>query len=494
MIALLPKIFWEDFNIDGIEAFEFGRSLSSHLLPHGEIYENVFGTYANFFLFAYPNYWFISLFGPFEASARLPYLLYLLPAFAALVLLIEIGKPLKLGWKEEGVVWLALIVFTVVQAFSTNYEPFFADLAETAAPDLLQIACFLSACYMLFCRRFRWFRVIALMVFAAGPGGLLLLGALTGAMILSRMPERQRQIKEVCLVLLLCCIATVLYEVLYIHVILGGVDGQFTMKNMLKRLYPPTFTELIRWNALLIPSGILPALSLLAVRKRDQPEWIISIITLMYFCVIYLQAWASLHQFTAVMILPLIVFWRLFLDSPGSRQRWMYPAIIVTTIFSLVCSLPQHFQINQATREFGIFTEYEIGDYDNAYESSLKGGSSLYALLPIAYRMDYPNQVWGTDHRVWIYYSTRPKPKGIVPNYFVLPATQSPPVNTKAVHAANGVVLSVRDFNLWKKHRNRKYPQVSGSPLYEPMLAHTYQFFREHSAKKSVNRPKPVSD
>ncbi len=494
VVAFLPKIFWEDFNLDGIEAFEFGRSLSSHFLPHWEIFDNVFGTYANFFLFAYPNHWFLSLFGPFEATARLPYVLYLLLTFAALVLFIEAGKSSKLGWREEGTVWLALIAFTIVQAFSTNYEPFFADLAETAAPDLLQIVCFLSACYALFSRRLRWFRLFAWMVFAAGPGGLLLLVSLGAAVILSRMPEKRELLKEVGVILFLCGVVTLLYETLYINMFLGGVNDQFSMKNLLRRLYPPTVTEFVRWNALLFPSGILPALSLVTVRKRDQPEWVISIVTILYFGAIYIQAWTSLHQFTAVMILPLVVFWRLFLDSSVTRRRWIYPTVLFTTLLSFIFSLPPHFQINQATREFGIVTVYEVGNYDHDYETTLRGGTSLYALFPQDYRINYPNQIWGTDHRVLIYYATRPKPKGTVLNYFVQPASESPPPEASVVQSTDGVVVYVRDFSLWEKHRERQYPQVPGSPLYEPILSRTYQFFREHVAKKSFHPLKPVNN
>ena len=66
--ALVPKIFWENFNLDGIEAFEFGRSLTNHVLPYWEIQNGVFGFYHNFVIFAYPNHWFITIFGPFEAA------------------------------------------------------------------------------------------------------------------------------------------------------------------------------------------------------------------------------------------------------------------------------------------------------------------------------------------------------------------------------------------------------------------------------------------
>ena len=37
---------------------------------------------------------------------------------------------------------------------------------------------------------------------------------------------------------------------------------------------------------------------------------ILATTTLIYFGVMYLQVWAGIHQFTPVMVLPLVLFWR----------------------------------------------------------------------------------------------------------------------------------------------------------------------------------------
>ena len=175
VVLLLPKIFWENFNLDGMEAFEYGRSLSSNILPHWEIFPGVFGFYSNFWLFSYPNHWFMTLLGPFEAAARLPFLLYIGLLFFVLVLLIEHGREQRLSLKEEFVLWLGLALYTVVQAYNTTYEPFYADLAESAATDTLGVLMFLAAVYSLWSVRVKWFVTFALMTYFAVPGGLLLL-------------------------------------------------------------------------------------------------------------------------------------------------------------------------------------------------------------------------------------------------------------------------------------------------------------------------------
>jgi len=249
---------------------------------------------------------------------------------------------------------------------------------------------------------------------------------------------------------------------------------------MMKRLYPPTISEFVRVNALLFPSGILPALALVFARRKEPISWMISLITIMYFAVIYLQAWTSLHQFTPVMVLPLIVFWRLYLDSSQRIKRWLLAGVTATTALSLFLSLPRHFQINQAIRQFGQKTDYRIGDYERAYEEAIRGGWSLYSLLPNDYRLKYPKQPWGADPPSWIYYATREKPPGTVINYVIQPASESPPSEAALIKSRDDISVYVRDMEAWQRDRGQQLPRVVVSSLYEPILRRTYAFFRAY--------------
>ncbi len=485
--VLVPKIFWENFNLDGIEAFEFGRSLTTHLLPRWELQDGVFGFYHNFVLFAYPNHWFITIFGQFEASVRLPFILYLVVLFAALMLLIELASPRPLSWFEEAVVWLALVLYSVVQSYNTNYEPFFADLAEMAATDTLVIALFLSACYALLTERQKWFWTLALMTCLAGPGGMLLFGALAVVTVIVRPENWLPKVKTVGAFIFVWIVIGVTYEIFYNQLLLHGINNQFSAKNMLRRLYPPTLGEFVRFNALLLPCGVVPVLSFLAARRKDALGLMVVGITIIYFGVLYLQSWTALHQFTPVMILPLVVFWRTYLRASVFAQRWLLPTVTITTALCLFFSLPQHFQINQAVREFGQATEYRIGDYEHAYEVAARGGKSLSALLPEDYRMQYPEQPWGTDPFSWIYYATRAKSAGNTINYFIQSESEPPPPMTTRVKAKDGIALYVRDTEVWRRHRERELPRVVVSRVYEPILRRTYQFFRAYAERSQQN-------
>jgi len=400
--------------------------------------------------------------------------------FAALTLLIELGSKRPLSVLEEGALWLGLALFTVVQVYNTNYEPFFSDMGETAAPDILLMVFFVSACYALFTGRLKWCLIFALMTYLAGPGAFLLLIALAGATLLYKSPDRGRQLKTLGVAILVCLIIGLLHQLIYNPVVLGGIKDQFSARNMLRRLFPPTLTEFVRFNAFIFPSGILPALSFLTLRRRsDSLAWIIAGCTLVYFGVIYIQVWSALHQFTPVMVLPLVVFWRQYLSLSLKLQRWLLPAVAATTILALVISLPRHFQINQAVRQFGLATEYRVGSYDKSYEQSVRSGRSLYALLPENYRLQYPEQPWGTDPPSWIYYANRTKPSGTVINYVVQSASEPPPPMLIQIMVKDGISVYVRDLDVWQRDRDRQLPRVATSSLYESILRRTYQFFRE---------------
>jgi hypothetical protein len=273
------------------------------------------------------------------------------------------------------------------------------------------------------------------------------------------------------------------YEVFYNVLYLGGVNNQFSAKNMFRRLFPPNVTEFVRFSALLFPAGLLPALSLIVVRRRDAVGWMIAVITIVYFVVIYMQAWTALHQFTPIMVLPLIVFWRVYLGEPTRVRRWLLPAAVGSAALCLVLSLPRHFQINQALRQFGEATEYGVGDYEQSYEAAVRGGSSLYALLPRDYRLKYPEQPWGADRLAWIYYATRPKAEGTEINYIVRPASDPQPEGSTQVMTQDGVSVYVRDLERWQRDREIDLPRVSVSPIYEPILRRTYEFFRAYAER-----------
>ena len=485
IVTLFPKLFWENFNIDGIEAFEFGRSLSRHWMVHGNIGSGgsgTFGFFHNLVLFSFPNHWFITLVGQIEAAARLPFVMYIGLLFLSLLLVIEKGGRRTLKFPEHIILWLGLITFVVVQTYNTSYEPYFGDIAEPAATDSLWMLCYITAVYFLFSDRFGWFIIFGLMTNAASPGGLPLIGALAVPIFFSKSPNRYNQLRMVVILILACILIGIANEI-YNRWILEGVNNQFSAKNSLRRLFPPTLTEFNRLNALIFPSGILPAITLLFLRRKDIISWTVTGVTLLYFGLIYIQVWTSMHQFTPVMLLPLIVFWRLYLDASRAWQRLLLPLLAVTTAVSLYLSLPPHFTINQSIRKFGEASEYKIGDYENAYVEAVRGGESWFSLVPEDYRLEYPNQPWGADFTSLIYYATRDKRENIIINYIIQPLDDPPVENATLVDTRDNIAIYVVDKAVWQRDLAQDLPKIAQSPIYAPILLRTLAFFYSYAQK-----------
>ncbi len=102
--------------------------------------------------------------------------------------------------------------------------------------------------------------------------------------------------------------------------------------------------------------------------------------------------------------------------------------------------------------------------------------------MPEDYRLDYPNQPWSTDPFSWIYYAARPKPADADVNYIVQPSEDPAPLHATRVLNRDGVSVYVRDVQKWKRDQEPGIPRVVVSPLYEPILRRTYQFFRDYAA------------
>jgi hypothetical protein len=140
---------------------------------------------------AYPVHWFVTLFGPVEASARLPMLLYLPVLFCLLIQVIEWRSPCILGCAEEAALCLALAIYTVTMSYNASYDPYFADIAAPAAFETLTVICILATIYFLWNGRSGWFFFFALMSYLCRSTGLLMLGLL-GVVIVWCVPEHRR--------------------------------------------------------------------------------------------------------------------------------------------------------------------------------------------------------------------------------------------------------------------------------------------------------------
>jgi hypothetical protein len=87
------------------------------------------------------------------------------------------------------------------------------------------------------------------------------------------------------------------------------------------------------------------------------------------------------------------------------------------------------------------------------------------------------------DHETWVYYAFHRGPQTVAANYIVQRDSDDAPAQTSLAGAKDGFAVYVRDSNLWARQRDRHLPQVIQSPLYEPILRHTCEFYRSYAAR-----------
>jgi hypothetical protein len=466
VVALIPTIFWQDLSADGFEALEIGRSLSWTIFPRFLTQSGLVGLGIGMVPMAYPVHWFIMVFGPIEAAARLPLVLLLPVLFAALLALIEFRSPRRLGGLEDAVVVVALAVFVVTMGYSASYDPYFADLSSPAAFEALTITVMVAAAYFFWSEQPWWFVGAAVLSYLARPTGLLFI-LLFGVGVFVVAPERRRQ--AVALVT-----ATIgLWGIVYLgwEILLPSFEDArvgYAASSIVERFHYLRFDDWRRVLYGVVPGGIIPAVALVGVRWQDRIARSLTLAVLGYFLVFYVPAFTSLHHFVPVMILPIAVFWRIVLQRP--QHRWLVGAALVAGAAALVMSLPRHFEIDRTMRRIGNATVYRIGEYgspdNHKHRESYTGQKLLRQLFAAGWDVADPSTelVGGLQ---LIYYATQPLKPGTVTNYVVQLKSEPPPARFSKLGEDETAAIYIRDVDRWERDRFQPLRTDYRSRLYE---------------------------
>ncbi len=187
------KIFLESFTGDGVEHFEFARSLTTHLLPTWDLENGRWGTYPSFFFFAYPSLLTLLCVGPVEAAVRLPALVFTVATALLLGRLAVLRSPGPDGWAPL-LIAAALALLWLFHGLYSTWHPFFADLAEPTGCDLVVIFFGLAALYALLQRRMGEFVLCGLLASWSHVNGVVLVGLAAAAAFLQG-PDRLRLLR-----------------------------------------------------------------------------------------------------------------------------------------------------------------------------------------------------------------------------------------------------------------------------------------------------------
>jgi hypothetical protein len=469
LIIFAPKFFFENFNGDGIHAFEASRLLLVQPLP---FWPTSAGDIASFpgvtsMLIAYPGSWFIRTFGEIEASARLPVLLYLVVLFCVIIELAELQREKLLRIEDKGLIWLGLIIYFIVMAFSATYSPYSADIALPATQDTLLMVCFLGFTFAFISGNAIWEFFFLILTLISSPNGFLLIGLWLFSLVLVWRPIPWRTIVKTTVVTLGCLIFFAIVPLVLSALSLPTPGQEYGLVALMKRF---AFLQWADWQRILylvIPCGIFPALILFFVWKRqDRIARVFTVLTMIYFGFFYFQAHISLHHFSPVMLLPLLVFWRNDFILHSQRRKVLLLATAITGIVALVISLPKSFAPDTNARMIGTFVDNRIQGYKSLNPEVFKGSDILHNIFPYGWDPRVPKESYGGSPLVLNYYSFHFTGLLEDTNYVIQKIHETPPPGTKLMSMEGNFALFVRSESIMASHKAIRPSAPVGSPIF----------------------------
>jgi len=464
LVTSIPVLFWQDINPDGLEGLSTGRSLAYHILPR--LPNGLMpGLDLGMVTMAYPIHWMIVLFGHLEVAARLPFLLYLALIYAGVTALIERDAARRLSGSEEATVALTLGVFAVTLIFSDTYHPYSADVASPANIDLLAVGGMLGTAYFFFDRNRSWTIAFAFLTHLTRPTGVMFLGLLGAATLLVSRRDWRWRVATLGAALGACVAWTVLYE----HVLasLIGVPIEAGTSSIARRLRFLRFDDFGRLLWVVVPGGIVPAVSVFWYRRLDESSRSLLLVSGGYFLFFYVLAFTALHHFAPVMLLPVVLFWRVLLQRERSGA-WA-GAAAVGALAALIVSLPAGSSVDRRMRELGRATDFGIGDYSgdfDAYREAYRHKDILDSLFRPIWLVDDPGAEQVGSPWVQIHYASAASSPPDSIRYLVLPGAAAPPPGFERVAADSAAALYVRDRERWVQDRRSPPRTDFRSPIY----------------------------
>lgn len=466
--VLTPKLYWENFNGDGAHAYESARLLLFHALP---FWPPAAGGISSFpgiqsSLFAFPASWFIRLFGEFEFSARAPMLLYLPALFAAIAALIETGRFKRLGIAERVLIWLALIVFMTVMAYSATYNPYCADLAMPGAQDTLLMVCFLGFLLSFIEASLGGIWLFGALTYLSLPSGIQLIGLWLLATLILWRPKPAPQVRITATVLIVFTIAAWMLSFTLAKLGLPGPGDEYSPTELLNRYSYLMFSDWCRVLYLVVPCGILPAIALPVWRAQDHICRALTFVTVAYFASFYIQAFIVLHHFVPCMILPVIVFWRSDVAAAPAMRRILIPAAAVCGVAALFLSAPVSMQPDISGRVFGSEIADRIGGYADGSAEVFRRAEILRYIVPIDWEPVVPAQSFGGSPVVWNYYAQQAAP-GAEKHYVIQRASGPPPAGMYLLKQEADTALYAVDGAVVARDRGLRPPTPAASAIYQ---------------------------
>ena len=356
LVFFLPKFFWENLNGDTAHVLFSSKLLLGSMNPY---WPETGGPYASDPGFAtsltnYANAWFLRLFGETEFSIRALVLICMPVLFTAFMALIRHGKNQINEARTVLFVALALGLASFVFMYSAAYDPYRADMATPMAREMLLMICYFGFILFYLEKRVWLTALFSTLTVLVVPSGMPLLGFWVAASVVCLRPIPIRMAAITVASVFVCLVVSVL-----LPIILGAYGqpvpgGEFHSGGIINRLKFVTFHQIHRIAYMLLPVGIVPALSMLWIRHQDRVSMALTLVVLMYFGLFYFQAYRILlHHFIPAILIPVIILWRYDLMQGERHKKTMAAGLTGALALALILSLPSSFRIHTESRAFG---------------------------------------------------------------------------------------------------------------------------------------------
>ncbi len=417
LVLFLPKFFWENLNGDSAHVFFSTKLLLGSVNPY---WPEAGGAYASdpgftTSLTNFVNAWFLRLFGEVEFSVRMLVLLCFPVLLSSILSLIRFNKT---EIHEARTVWfagLALFLACFVFMYNTSYDPYRADMATPMAREMLLMTCFFGFIQFFVMARIGLSVLFIGLTAIAVPSGipLLVFWGIASALFLRPIPIRMLCVLVVAVSV--CVILSVGIPMLLAATGQPVPGNEFSGGGILDRLKFVTLHQFHRIAYLLLPVGILPALSLIFFKDQDGVARALTLVVLMYFGLFYFQAYRILlHHFIPAILIPLIVMWRFDFFHKRTNGKLIAAAVSAGLVAALVMSLPSSFKIHTHGKTFAK-SIHLVDDMQSFEEEIIRLGESheqfKKIVAPLSCTGDPESQYYIAPPTMYYYAQRGPNPE-----------------------------------------------------------------------------------
>lgn len=376
-VLFKDKFILEAFSGDGSEHLEKALSLKYFFFPHleSEFISKlwVFSLYTPDFLYSFLNFFIVIFWGVSEAALRLPYLLFV---FFLYYLLGNFIYPNKDNREASGamliypVISIFLFLYTTIVFFYTSSSHYFVDIIDPSKDLIFTIFVLLQ---MYFLRKKKPF----LFLLSAACSSLILYTGIIFTFLILFISLVIDEDKRKLIKWIITRYILMLFAGIFILMVYGYFSG--CLKEWVLTFRINYFeNKIMDGNSLkevllfakyfLIFIGIAPVLVFIFIPKDKFLKSIV-IITFVYFVMVMSWGHKSMHYFSPIAVMPILVF-MMQADFPLRflrNQRVRLIVLLVCILISLGIAIPRKVNIYEYARRFGEKTSITMEPYWQFY-------------------------------------------------------------------------------------------------------------------------------